>query len=89
MRLLAEIGCLILLVFVTWDKPLRESLGAKPPTIEAPPVVVAAPTPRHGDWMWNPTRTTTLDRPAHDEKRNVARAPDYFLVPSPTPTIGR
>jgi hypothetical protein len=77
MRTLIEVLIVAALVGLTWQQSLQERLasltGAKLNAAATPAPIVRyvtrpapAATPASGDWMWDSSRRTTLDRPAYD-----------------------
>src|SRR3954470_21356959 len=86
MRTLSEILVIVGLMALTWQQSLQERLinviGVKlgPVATRVPshpqPVVryvtQPASTPS-GQWMWDPARRSTLDRPAYDSKDGSQR----------------
>ncbi len=70
MRILLEIGLAALLVAFAWEKPYRELLGRSRPVVEARPEEKAKLS--HGEWMWDHTHKTPLDRPAYGEHRAIS-----------------
>ena len=77
MRTLIEILIVAGLVALTWEQSLHQRIstltGGKLNTAATPAPVVRyvtrpapAPTASSGEWMWDPSRRTTLDRPAYD-----------------------
>lgn len=79
MRTLIEVLIIGALIALTWQQSLQDRFnaltGAKvqaTPMPEPPaPIVryVPQPTPTaSGQWMWDPARRSTLDRPAYDSR---------------------
>ncbi len=79
MRLLCEIFVIGALLYLGWQTPFREWLpgatkaqpavvattpGAEAPPPQLRPVVRAVATPS-GDWMWDPSHRSPLDRPGY------------------------
>jgi hypothetical protein len=82
MRLLLEIIVVAALLALSWEKSFKqrisEAIGEKippvatvrtptvPPREQAPRIINPVPTPSSGEWMWDPNRQATLDRPSYD-----------------------
>lgn len=89
---LAYFAVLALILFVGWKQPLsyRFMSEAEIYAIEHPkkPVVAAATPPVH--WMWDPKRTTPLDREAYNQNgyssySNSSRPYPYGRAATPYP----
>ena len=84
MRFLIELGLVGALVALTWNQSLldryKQFAGVKEePPLPPPPQVryVAEPAPSPtGDWMWDPSRRSALDRPAYDARDPSLRYQD-------------
>ena len=77
MRTLVEILAISALAYFTWDESLRDRVGdlTGRPVIQQATSVPEVPVVRYvqrpqptpsGQWMWDPSRRSTLDRPAYD-----------------------
>jgi hypothetical protein len=82
MRTLCELFVIAALVWLTWDQSIKDRLGdltgrkvASPPPAPPPAVrYVTKPTPTpSGDWMWDPARRSSLDRPAYEGREGSQR----------------
>src|SRR5579864_5289503 len=80
MRTLCELFVIGALAWLTWDQSLRDRIADLTGTKTQPPVpapvvrYVAKPTPTpSGQWMWDPSHHSTLDRPAYDPREPSKR----------------
>jgi hypothetical protein len=89
-RLLCEIFIIGVLLWLTWDKSIRDRIGGltgRPVQVQQTPAVepsqsgpitryVERPQPTaSGQWMWDPAHHSVLDRPAYESKDKSQR---YF-----------
>jgi hypothetical protein len=84
MRTLCELVVIAALIWLTWDQSIKGRLGdltgskpqpAPPPEPAVRYVTRPAPTPS-GQWMWDPSRRSSLDRPAYNAQDPSQRYTD-------------